>query len=233
MNARISGSMRSRLLLIAGTAALSLLVTLIGSALIGAQQTRGLRDVEQRLVPKLELGPKLQAEFEHLRQAMQDAVSAQDLPALEATLDIRNQIFETIGSSSGVLGASDAALLRWTLHDYYQTAHDVSRRLIAGETGEDLVDVIARMQAEQAKASALIKRTTGLSRDELAGSFAAVVSASQRADRFRSRFLRRNRWARGRDWGFRSLTRSCVSTVELSSCARSRVAGPPRRSSSR
>ncbi|MET0793792.1 MAG: ATP-binding protein, partial [Polyangiaceae bacterium] len=178
-------SLRARLLLIVSTAALALIVTLVGSALIAAQQTRDLRDVEQRLVPKLELGPKLQGEFDRLRQSMQDAVAAQDTPALEATLANRNTIFDLIGKTGGVIDPSDAALLRWTLHDYYETAIDVSRRLIQGETGETLVDKMSRMQAQQEKVSVLIKQTTGLSRHELAESFAAVGAASQRADRFR------------------------------------------------
>ncbi|HEY3252943.1 MAG TPA: hypothetical protein VGJ91_03310, partial [Polyangiaceae bacterium] len=183
--AAVLGSLRARLLLIVGTAATALLVTLIGSALIGAQQTRDLRDVEQRLVPKLELGPKLQTEFDHLHQAMQDAVAAQDLLALEATVGNRTRIFEMLAATRGVLDPSDAALLRWSIHDYYETAQDVSRRLISGDTGEGLVDRMARMQAQQAKVDALIQQTTGLSRGELAGSFGAVASASQRADRFR------------------------------------------------
>ena len=178
-------SLRARLLLIVGTAAAALLITLVGSALIGAQQTRDLRDVEQRLVPKLELGPKLQTEFDHFRQAMQDAVAAQDVQALEATVANRTRIFELLAGSRGVLDPSDAALLRWTIHDYDEAAQDVSRRLIAGDTGEALVDRMARMQAQQAKVEALIKQTTGLSRGELAASFGAVERASQRADRFR------------------------------------------------
>ncbi|HEY3667818.1 MAG TPA: response regulator, partial [Polyangiaceae bacterium] len=158
---------------------------LVGSALIGAQQTRDLQDVEQRLVPKLELGPKLEAEFEHLRQAMQDAVAAQDPQALEAVLERRNRFFDLLGGAHGVIDAADAALLRWTLHDYYEVAHDVSRRLIAGETGEELVDQMAHMQAQQTKVSDLIKRTTGLNRDVLASSFATVERANERAFRFR------------------------------------------------
>ena len=181
----MSSSLRGRLFLIVGTAALALLVMLVGSALMGAQQTRDLRDVEQRLVPKLELGPKLESEFDRLRQAMQDAVAAQDAPALEATLDARNRMFDLIGATHGVIDASDAAMLRWTLHDYYETASDVSRRLIAGETGETLVEEMARMQAQQAKATKLIKRTTSLNQSELSESFAVVANASQRADRFR------------------------------------------------
>jgi len=182
---KVLGSLRARLLLIVGTAAAALLLTLVGSALIGAQQTRNLRDVEQRLVPKLELGPKLQTEFDHLHQAMQDAVAAQDAPALAATIADRNRIFEIIARARGVLDPSDAALLRWTIHDYYQSAEDVSRRLIAGDTGEEVVERMARMQAQQAKVDTLIKQTTGLSRGELAGSFALVGGAIQRADHFR------------------------------------------------
>jgi len=157
-------SLRARLLLIVGSAALALLVTLIGSAWIAAQQTRDLRDVEQRLIPKLELGPKLETEFDHLHQAMQDAVAAQDAPALSGTVSKRNHLFELIAAARGVLDPSDAAVLRFTIHDYYQAAEDVSRRLIAGETGEGVVERIASMQAQQARVEALIKRTTGLSR---------------------------------------------------------------------
>jgi len=178
-------SLRARLLLIVGVAALSLLVTLVGSALIAARQTSDVRDVEQRLVPKLALGPELEGEFERLRQTMQDAVAAQDAVALEATSERRNHIFDLISSARTLIDPSDAALLRWTIHDYYETAHDVSRRLIAGDTGENLVDEMARMQAQQARASELIKRTTGLNRAELASSFAAVRNANQRADSFR------------------------------------------------
>ena len=181
----MSASLRGRLFLIFGVTALALLVMLGGSAWIGAEQTRDLRDVEERIVPKLELGPKLEAEFEHMRQAMQDAVSAQDTPALEATLELRNHLFDVIAETHGVIDANDAALLRWTIHDYYDVSHDVSRRLIAGETGEDLVDEMARMQAQQAKSVALIKRTTGLSKNELRAGFGSVANANRRADRFR------------------------------------------------
>ena len=181
----ISGSLRSRLLLVVGAASLALLLSLIGSAFSSARQARELRDIEQRLVPKLELGPKLQAEFEQLRQAMQDAVAAQDLVALEATLDRRNRMFDLAGSARNVIDANDAALLRWTVHDYYETARSVSRRLIAADTGEALVEDMARMQALQVKVEALIKRTTGLSRGELSRSFTAIGEASERGDRLR------------------------------------------------
>jgi len=181
----MNGSLRTQFMLLVGTAAIALLASLIGSAVMAARQTRDLRDVEQRLVPKLELGPKLQGEFDHLRQGMQDAVAAQDMPALEGTLANRNGMFDLIARTRGVIDVNDAALLRWTIHDYFETAQDVSRRLIQGETGESLVEKMSRMQSQQEKVSALIKQTTGLSRSELAASFTAVGDGSRRADALR------------------------------------------------
>src|SRR4051794_226398 len=96
-------SLRARLFLIVGAAALALLVMLIGSGLISAEQTRDVRVVEQRLIPKLELGPKLETEFEHLRRAMQDAAAAQDPQALDAALERRNHLFDIIAESHGVI----------------------------------------------------------------------------------------------------------------------------------
>ena len=178
-------SLSARLFVIVGAAALALLVTLIGSAIIGAQQTRDVQVIEQRLIPKLELGPKLDSEFEHLRQTMQDAASAQDPQALEAALERRKRLFELIAESRGVLDPSDAAELRWNVQDYYESAHDVTSRLIAGETGEALVDKMARMQVLQTKVSELIKHTTGLNRETLASSFSTIERANERAFRFR------------------------------------------------
>ena len=39
-----------------------------------------LTELESRLVPKLELAPRLEGEFERLHQNLQDAVAAQDKP---------------------------------------------------------------------------------------------------------------------------------------------------------
>ncbi|MEO6601527.1 MAG: ATP-binding protein, partial [Polyangiaceae bacterium] len=178
-------SLRNRLLLIVGAASLALLASLVAGSVSSARQARELRDMEGRLVPKLELGPKLQSEFDRLRQTMQDAVAAQDSAALEATLADRNHIIELIGSTRGAMDQNEAALLRWTLHDYYETAHGVSQRLISGETGESLVDDMARMQAQQTKLNALIERATGLSGGEFSASFATIAAASQRADQLR------------------------------------------------
>ncbi|HEV8246426.1 MAG TPA: HAMP domain-containing protein, partial [Polyangiaceae bacterium] len=176
---------RAKLLLIVGTATLALVLVVGGSSLIASQQARDLADVEGRLVPKLELGPRLESEFDHLRQSLQDAVAAQDSAALDAGLAAKDKMFALVNSGTGALTTPDAAALRWAINEYYESAHDVSRRLIAGETGEGVVADMAKMQTRQAKLAALIKQTTRLDRRELAGGFAAVRANNERATRFR------------------------------------------------
>src|SRR5688500_17266441 len=119
------------------TATLSLLAVVLGSALIGLQQARDLADVEGRLVPRLEFGPRIESEFDHLRQAMQDAVAAQDPAGLDEAGAARLRLFELITNTSAALDEAAETRLRWAIQDYYVQAEQVSRRLIAGDTGEE------------------------------------------------------------------------------------------------
>src|SRR6186713_1673127 len=113
-------SLRTKLFLIVGTATLAVALVLATGMAMGARFSRDLNDVEARLVPKVTLGPRLEAEFERMRQAIQDAVAAQDAAALDATLDHRTKLFELIGSAGAALTPSDAAALRWAIQDYYE-----------------------------------------------------------------------------------------------------------------
>jgi CheY-like chemotaxis protein/signal transduction histidine kinase len=181
----MSVTIRAKLFLIFGAALLALVAVLLASASMGVRQTRELTDVERRLIPKAELGPRIESELERLSRGMQDAVAAQDQSALEATADHKTAIFELISRSGAALEPAQAASVRWAVQDYYDAARDVSRRLIAAETGEALVQDVGRMQTLQLKATALTKKVTSLDRDELARSLGAVRDVSTRADRLR------------------------------------------------
>ncbi|MFZ5891573.1 MAG: response regulator [Myxococcota bacterium] len=181
----MSISFRAKLIAMLATALLAFCTVLVGSALIGERQAADLADVERRLIPKLELGPRLEAQFERLTRSYQNAVSAQDSAGLETAWQLRNDLFESIRQSGAVLEPSAAAALQWAIQDYSTLANDVSRRLIAGETGEQLVDDMTQMQARQDRAHKLIRQSLGLRPNEVAAAFAAVRDASARAHRFR------------------------------------------------
>src|SRR5439155_10320112 len=112
---------------------------------------RQLAAIQERYVPKVELGPQLESQFEHLRRSMQDAVATQDMEALEATRQSLSQFLEQLATAREAVAPREAAALRAAVQDYYAAAHDVSRRLIAGEKGEALVEAMASMQAKHSQ----------------------------------------------------------------------------------
>ena len=172
-------SFRGRLLFILGTTLLALTTILVSAAMINVRQTRDLETIENGLLPKLELGPHLDKSFEQLRHTMQDAES------LSAVGKARDGMFQMIAKSGSALSPAEATALRRSIQDYCDSGLDVSRRMIAGETGEGIVADIAKMQALQAKTSALIESTTRLQPRELADAFAGIHANNRRITNLR------------------------------------------------
>jgi CheY-like chemotaxis protein/HAMP domain-containing protein len=159
--------------------------TVLGvSAWFGLRESQKLADVEGRMVPKLELGPRLESEFEHLRQSMQEAVAAQDPAALDESIQLRNAFIASVSSAGAALTPSEAAQLRHAITAYHEAAYGVSRRMLRGEAGEALVDALAAMQAQQRSTEALIKSAARLDRKELAGGFGAVRTGIDAGTRY-------------------------------------------------
>ena len=87
---------RVKLLLVIATAVGTLVFIIIGGSVIDRRQQETLLDVERRLVPKLEAGPRLTASFEGLSRSLQDAVAAQSLtPYATAAADSRRSALGT------------------------------------------------------------------------------------------------------------------------------------------
>jgi CheY-like chemotaxis protein len=176
---------RAKLLLIVGSATVAILGVLLGSTWIGVAQLADLDYVEARLVPRLELEPKLRSGFDQLRQALQDAVAAQDGAALEAASGRMKDLIAMVNGAGPVIDSDRALELRLAAQDYHETAQGIARRMIAGETGEKLVDDMAVMQAKYTRAGTALERAVTLSKTELGQGFAMVRSASARADGLR------------------------------------------------
>jgi CheY-like chemotaxis protein/HAMP domain-containing protein len=167
-------SLRTQLVAVVLMIVVAFCSLLLVSMLLGYRQGRGIEDVERRMVPRLELGPQLRSEFEHLRQSMQDAVAAQDPAALDDSIRLRNAFIGTVASAGPALDSAEAAQLRHAVTAYHEAAYNVSRRMLRGEAGESLVDAAAAMQAQQRATEELIKRAAGLDRRDLAGAFGAI-----------------------------------------------------------
>jgi len=178
-------SLRSKLLAIVGTAAGAFLVLIISSMVIAQRADEQLANVRERFLPKLEVGPVLEKEFEHLRRSIEDAVSARDADALVATRKELDEFVAQLAASPRAVDPAAAAALRAAVDEYYGLATDVARRLIAGESGESLLASMTAMQASQARAVERLRVAVSFDRDELMGAFAKATRAEVTAARVR------------------------------------------------
>jgi signal transduction histidine kinase len=176
---------RVKLLGIVSVTAAALIAILVASSVTTARVERHLSYIQQRYLPLVELEPQLEAGLERMERGFQDAVAAHDIDALDATRDTERDFFEHLDAARDATDPSDAAALRGAVEDYFGQAQQVSRRLLAGETGERLVDAIAAMQASQARAAALVKRTAALDRGEMAAAFGAAIDEEASARTYR------------------------------------------------
>ena len=112
-------------------------------------------------------------------------MAARDVDALQATRSRYDGLQRRVTTSSDILAKGEARLLNEALADYYRSGVAVSRRLIAGETGESLPEAVRGMQEAQARASEQLKRATSFDRGELTAAFAAAERAEITARRVR------------------------------------------------
>ena len=170
-------SFRTKLIAIVGTAAAALLILIVASAAISKRTEQELAKIQERHLPRLQLGPQLQADFERLKRGLQDAVAARDSDAIAATRAIETKFLVDLDGGGSAVTPGQIASLRAAMDDYYGAAVDVSRRLVAGETGERLVDAMTAMQAKQARAADLLDTVTAFNPNDLAVAFASARRA--------------------------------------------------------
>jgi CheY-like chemotaxis protein len=178
-------SLRTKLSLIVVVMAATLVVSLLVNRELSSLRLQRIDDMQARIVPRISLAPKLEAEFEHLRLDMQNAVAAQDRTALAAALKRKEALFNLISEGRESISAQDAAFLRHAIGDYSSAAEGVSRRLIAGEAGEAIGGDIEAMQAKQAVVIETMKRATALGHNELGKAFGDLRAEAERSSDLR------------------------------------------------
>lgn len=178
-------SVRNKMLAIGATAAAAFLLVVVVGWITGRRVDAHLQEIEDRQVPMLSLGPRLQGDLDAIRSGLEDAVAAQDPDALLATQSSLQTMTRRIDEAADSMEPGSAASLRSAVDAYYRAGFAVSRRLIRGETGEAIVDAMAQMQLADAHAQAELNRVATVHRGELTRAFDALRSATREADLFR------------------------------------------------
>jgi CheY-like chemotaxis protein/signal transduction histidine kinase len=170
-------TLRATLTAIVAASALAFLVLTLASDFLSRQVERELVNIQERYVPRVELGPRLDAQFERIRRGFQDAVAAHDAEALASTREIKNNLLSQVVAGHAVVNPAEAAALSSAIEEYFATGFELSRRLIAGETGEPVLEAMGEMQSKQIRAAELLKRSTTFDRGQLGDAFSAANRA--------------------------------------------------------
>jgi len=176
-------SLRAKLASITAIAAVALVVVAASSLAASARVTDRLVAIRSDFLPKIALRPRLEHEFDQLRRAFQDAVAAQDAESIDDARRRREEIGRLLTEAGPALDTTRVARLRRELDDYVSVATNLSYRLIAGETGEDLVEAMGAMQTRQGRVAALIDEATAFRQDDLERSFASALATQRDAAR--------------------------------------------------
>jgi PAS domain S-box-containing protein len=178
-------TLRVKLFMIVGIAALAQILLILASAAIARRVERQLSTLQRHYLPRVELQPRLEASYERLWRGFQDATTARDREALAATRPLHAAFLEQLENARDVVDPRAIAALRRAFEDYDGAAYEVSRRLIEDETGEGLVDAMAAMQAKQSRVVEELKKVTTFDRRELSEAFASVARAEAVAATYR------------------------------------------------
>jgi len=172
-------SIRGKLIAIACITALAFALLTIFGALVSSRNERLLAEIRERHLPKMEVGPRLEARFEALRRSVQDAASAQDLDALDATREHKDRLLGELSAADKTLTAAEIAALRGAIEQYYGLAAGVARRMIHGETGEGMLDAMTHMQTQQNRATTMLEKVTRFDHRDLQKAFDRVGEAER------------------------------------------------------
>jgi len=177
-------SLRARLLGIVAAAGLGFVLPFVASQLSSGRVEQKLQRIEGHDIPRLELGFRLSQDFERVQRGFLDAVAAHDLDALGLAERARQDFLRDLESAAGAIDPDDARNLRESFESYWRRAQDVSRRLIASETGEQMIARMGQMQDEQGKVREIIRRAAAVNRRELSQAFADARRAHLDGRRF-------------------------------------------------
>jgi signal transduction histidine kinase/DNA-binding response OmpR family regulator len=172
---------RTKLLLLVGGFGLSLLLLIALDALTAEQEEAELERMEARYLPLLELAPETNALMERLRRAFQDAAAAADDSQLTQAQEAHDRLIARLEQARSVLPQAEVSVVEIRIDRYYDAALSITRRMIAGETGEALLDGLSTMQLRQKQAFESLAKTTSFDRTRFGRAFDSLRHARTQA----------------------------------------------------
>ncbi len=177
---------RTGLIIIVGLAIVGGILVATTGAMADKRISKALQEIQARHMPRMKLAPRLDRQLEQLRRGFQEAVANDDARMLSDMHMVLDEVSESLASAQPSISTNDAAAVRNAFKSYFSAGLDVSRRLIAKESGEPVLLAIKEMQEAQQAASERIARAVGVDPEQLDRSFDEIVEAQRRAALYRT-----------------------------------------------
>jgi hypothetical protein len=171
------------LLAIIGAAALGFLCTFLVTQIAARRVERRLASIEEHDVPRMELGLRLAQSFERIQRDFLDAMAAHDVVAVRAAPSGRDDYLSELSRGAPLLTPAETADLQAAFDAWWRRASDVARRVTEGETGEGVLEQMARVQEAQQQIRLVIRRISAVDRRQLASRLEEVREAHVEARR--------------------------------------------------
>jgi signal transduction histidine kinase len=178
-------TLREKLNIIVGAVAASFFVLMAVSWQLDSRMETQTAIIRDHFIPYVELGYRLETQFDGIALNLRDAVSAQDIGELKQAQESKDKLMHELDSAMSIVDSRQIAELKSAIDDYFSSAMETSTRLIKGETGLNIVEAMTRMQTKRALAAALMNKVTNFDRGKLSEAFASIYLVNERSRRIR------------------------------------------------
>jgi HAMP domain-containing protein len=172
-----------KIALLPGIAGAGFVLILVASLLMGQRSAARLQEVEHGYAPSLELSRDMENLLAELQRTMQDAVAAVDVFLLEDAAAVREAFITRVESQrlNAVHDPEQVDQIEAHFEAYYQEAYSTASRMIAGETGDDVLTALQDMTTRYNTLNELLVEGTGADQAAMTAGFAAARNAQRMA----------------------------------------------------
>lgn len=174
-------TLRQKMNCVAGTVTAAFIILIGVNWYLNAEVENHTALIRDQFIPHVELGYRLETQFEAIALRLRDAVSAQDMNELNSTAELGDKLMNELDSASGIIEPQQIALVKTAIDEYLSIAVDTSKRIIQGETGLSIVEAMEKMQTKQTIADSLINRVAKFDRAKLSEAFTSIGNIQTRS----------------------------------------------------
>jgi len=178
-------NLRQKLAAIIATVVVAFVVNSVVGWFFDREMQNQMSNIRDQYIPLVELGYRLDTQFEAIGLGFRDAVSAQDIPGLTKVQEAKAKLIAELESAKKIVVPEQIDQAKSAVESYFVIANETSQRLIKSESGISIMDAMTEMQTKRALAESLLKKIADFDRGKLSEAFTQASRAQKWAAQVR------------------------------------------------